>query len=184
MKIGIIGQKWLGERLFEQLVHRYDIGFVAAPDEDDRLARAALEAGLTPTYYGGGAGLDLPAGTKLDLLITAHAFIHIPASARARASWSIGYHPSLLPLHRGRKAVEAAIAGGDRITGGTVYHLDDGFDTGEVAFQDWCFVRKRETAAELWRRALAPLGLDLLMKAVNHLDNHGALPSARQQAIE
>lgn len=45
------------------------------------------------------------------------------------------YHPSLLPLHRGQDAVEAA-TGGDKVTGGTVFHLDEGFDTGPIAFQD------------------------------------------------
>ena len=41
------------------------------------------------------------------------------------------------------------------IAGGSVYHLADGWDAGAIAAQDWCFVRKGETARELWERALA-----------------------------
>lgn len=181
MKVGIVGQKWLGESVFKALSKELQIVFVAAPSQADRLAVASKEAGLEPAIHGdrGLAGILPPC--HLDLLIAAHAFVHIPAELRGAADWCIGYHPSLLPLHRGRNAVEAAVAAGDKVTGGTVFHLDEGFDTGAVAFQDWCFVGHKQTAADLWRRALAPMGNDLLIRAASHLLEYGFIPSTGQE---
>lgn len=184
MKVGIVGQKWLGESVFKELSKGLQIVFVAAPSKDDRLAMASKEAGLEPVIHGerGLAGILPPC--RLDLLIAAHAFVYIPAELRSSADWCIGYHPSLLPLHRGRNAVEAAVEAGDKITGGTVFHLDEGFDTGPVVFQDWCFVGRDENARTLWRRALAPLGLDLLVRAASHLQDYGFVPAAEQSGPE
>ena len=57
-----------------------------------------------------------------------------------------------------------------------MYHLAEGWDRGAIAAQDWCFVAKGETARELWERALAPMGLDLLKRVVRYAAKHGALP--------
>jgi hypothetical protein len=51
---------------------------------------------------------------------------------------------------------------------------------GAIAMQDWCFVRKGETARELWERALAPLGLKLIGRLVRHANEHGSIPSLPQ----
>src|SRR6266545_1715554 len=99
--------------------------------------------------------------------------------ARSRLG-GIGYHPSLLPRHRGIAAVEWTILSGDPIAGGTVYHLADGWDAGAIAAQDWCFVAKGETARELWERALAPMGLELLTRVVRYAAEHRALPARTQ----
>ncbi|WP_421589897.1 formyltransferase family protein [Shinella sp. M27] len=183
MKVGIVGQKWLGESVFKALSKELQIVFLAAPSKDDRLAVASKAAGLEPVIHGedGLAGVLPPC--RLDLLIAAHAFVYIPAELRSSAEWCVGYHPSLLPLHRGRNAVEAAMAAGERVTGGTVFHLDDGFDTGAVAFQDWCFIGPCETPATLWRRALGPIGVDLLVKSASHLLDYGFIPSDSQFEI-
>jgi glycine cleavage system regulatory protein len=61
-----------------------------------------------------------------------------------------------------------------------VYHLADGWDRGAIAMQDWCFVTNGETARELWERALAPMGLDLLKRVVRHAATHGKLPAHPQ----
>jgi len=132
--------------------------------------------------YSGRGLCDLPRDSRCDLLISVGSFEFVPRPIRDAASWSIGYHPSLLPLYRGPRAVEEAIAAGESVTGGTVYHLTDDFDAGSVVFQDWCFVRKGETSADLWRRALAPMGVDLILRAVDHLHAYGFLP-AEEQAV-
>ena len=61
-----------------------------------------------------------------------------------------------------------------------MYHLADGWDAGAVAMQDWCFVAKGESARDLWERALAPMGLDLLKRVVRHAREHGSVPAHRQ----
>ena len=100
--------------------------------------------------------------------------------SRDRGCGGIGYHPSLLPRHRGIAAVEWTILEGDPIAGGSVYHLADGWDAGAIAAQDWCFVGKGETARELWERALAPMGLELLKRVVRHAAEHGASLRSRR----
>jgi methionyl-tRNA formyltransferase len=111
----------------------------------------------------------------------AHAFISIEACRRARRA-AIGYHPSLLPRHRGIAAVEWTIKCRDPIAGGSVYHLSESLDGGAIALQDWCFVYPDDDAGSLWRRALAPMGLRLLTQVVEHIDRHGAAPAWEQDA--
>jgi methionyl-tRNA formyltransferase len=53
-------------------------------------------------------------------------------------------------------------------------------DAGAIAAQDWCFVRKGETARELWERALAPMGLRLLAQVIRHVNDTGELPARPQ----
>jgi methionyl-tRNA formyltransferase len=116
-----------------------------------------------------------------DLIIAAHTHARVSDEALARSRLrGIGYHPSLLPRHRGIAAVEWTILEGDPIAGGSVYHLADGWDAGAIAAQDWCFVAKGETARELWERALAPMGIALLAKVVHHGRVHAALPAFAQ----
>jgi methionyl-tRNA formyltransferase len=47
--------------------------------------------------------------------------------------------------------------------------MDEGVDTGPIESQDFCHILPGETPAELWSRALAPLGLRLLTEAVARL---------------
>ncbi|HJU22334.1 MAG TPA: ACT domain-containing protein, partial [Casimicrobiaceae bacterium] len=82
--------------------------------------------------------------------------------------------------HRGIAAIEWTILCGDAIAGGSVYHLEGGWDRGAVAAQDWCFVSRGETARALWERALAPMGLALLSRVVRDARDHGVLPSHPQ----
>ena len=101
--------------------------------------------------------------------MTAHSHARVGEDALAAAKLGgIGYHPSLLPRHRGMAAVEWTIKEGDPIAGGTVYHLADRMDAGAIAAQEWCFVKKGETARELWERALAPLGQKLLGEVIEY----------------
>ncbi len=85
-----------------------------------------------------------------DLIVTAHSHARITREALAAARLGgIGYHPSLLPRHRGIAAIEWTIKEGDPIAGGTIYHLADRMDAGAIAAQEWVFVKKGETAREL-----------------------------------
>jgi methionyl-tRNA formyltransferase len=76
--------------------------------------------------------------------------------------------------------VEWTIKEGDPIAGGTVYHLADRMDAGAIAAQEWCFVKKGETARELWERALAPLGQKLLGEVIDYAKTYKSLPAKPQ----
>ena len=182
MKIAVIGQKLLGREVFEAARRFGSVSYVIAPDPEDRLAQVALIAGADVHCRRRlpADPVELPA---VDLLVSAHSFAYVPAWLRGLSGWAIGFHPSLLPLHRGRTAVADAVSAGDRITGGTVYRLEDGLDEGAVIYQDWCFVCPGETPSGLWRRSLAPMGLELLTKAMWHLAEHGFLECSPQAEI-
>lgn len=103
----------------------------------------------------------------VDLIVAAHSHDYISAAVRRKARLgAIGYHPSLLPLHRGRDAVKWTVKMRDRVAGGSVYWFTDLIDAGPVAAQGWCFVRPDDDASSLWRRELFPMGLRLLERVL------------------
>ncbi|HEX9276897.1 MAG TPA: formyltransferase family protein [Casimicrobiaceae bacterium] len=183
MKCTLVGSRFFGAKVFEVLRNDgAEIARVVAPAADDRLALAAQESGVpvhlleNPKNVPGSA---IAEGT--DLIVAAHTHARVSREALARSRLGgVGYHPSLLPRHRGIAAVEWTILEGDPVAGGSVYHLADTMDAGAVAAQDWCFVVKGETARELWERALAPMGLDLLTRVVRHARQHGEVPAHPQ----
>jgi methionyl-tRNA formyltransferase len=186
MKIALVGSRFFGAAAFEALRKEKGVTFssVVVPAADDRLALAAKEAGLpvhvlaNPKMVPGEA---VPEGT--DLIVAAHTHARVSDDALAHSRLGgVGYHPSLLPRHRGIAAVEWTIKEGDPIAGGSVYHLADGWDKGGIAAQEWCFVAPGETARELWERALAPIGLELLPKVVRYAQEHGTVPNKPQDA--
>ncbi|MCF3119181.1 methionyl-tRNA formyltransferase [Streptomyces arenae] len=112
--------------------------------------------------------MHIPDG--VDIIVAAHSHAFLGRHTRARASVAtIGYHPSLLPLHRGRDAIRWTIRDGDKVTGGSVYHLTERTDGGPLAAQEHLFVPPGSTAQSLWRDHLAPLGVRLLLKVVADL---------------
>jgi methionyl-tRNA formyltransferase len=183
MRITLVGSRHFGVTTLNMLrEHGIDVVRVVVADAEDRLAAAARGAKIEVVVQ---ANPKLVVETEIapgtDLIVTAHSHARIGRKALAAARLGgIGYHPSLLPRHRGIAAVEWTIKEGDPITGGTVYHLADRMDAGAIAVQDWCFVKKGETARELWERALAPLGLRLLAEAIDHAKVHGTLPAKPQ----
>lgn len=186
MKLALVGSRYFGATVLKALqqLAGVEICCVVAPAADDRLALAAAQAGL-PLHVQANpklvAGDAVPPGT--DLIIAAHTHARVSNEALAHSRLGgVGYHPSLLPRHRGIAAVEWTILEGDPIAGGSVYHLADGWDAGAVAAQDWCFVAKGEDARSLWERALAPMGVALLSKVVRHAQDHGQLPAFEQDA--
>jgi len=178
MRITLVGSRHFGVTTLEMLRKQgVDIARVVVAQADDRLATAAHVAGIEVTVQADPkrvGSAEIAPGT--DLIITAHSHARISKGALAEARLGgIGYHPSLLPRHRGIAAVEWTIREGDPIAGGTVYHLADRMDAGAIAAQDWGFVKKGETARELWERALAPLGLKLLAKVIDDAKATGKL---------
>jgi methionyl-tRNA formyltransferase len=183
MRITLVGSRHFGVTTLNMLrEHSVSIVRVVVADAEDRLAATARAAGIKVAVQ---ANPKLVVASEIapdtDLIITAHSHARVGKDALAAARFGgIGYHPSLLPRHRGKAAVEWTIKEGDPIAGGTIYHLADRMDAGAIAAQDWCFVKKGETARELWERALAPLGLKLLADVIDYVKVHKALPSKAQ----
>jgi methionyl-tRNA formyltransferase len=166
LKIVLCGQKSFGAAALDMLAKtRHQLVAVYAP-EGDKLHRHAVLTGLRVNPGGRLSSETMP---DADLLVAAHSHDYVSRPVRNRLTLgAIGFHPSLLPLHRGRDAVEWAVRMGDLVTGGTVYWLSDTVDGGPVCRQDWCFVG-RFGARELWRERLFPMGIRLLREAVSEI---------------
>ncbi|MDL4812793.1 formyltransferase family protein [Actinomadura opuntiae] len=135
----------------------------------DRLREAAWRHGVPWTESSQLRAALVPDGTDVIIAAHSHAFIGAATRRRARLA-SVGYHPSLLPLHRGRDAVRWTIRDGDRVTGGSVYHLTAAVDAGPLAAQDYVLVPPGATASTLWRDLLFPLGVRLLGEVLDDID--------------
>ena len=183
MKLSIVGAKWLGGEAVARLsAEGYEIVNVVTPSADDRTAETAARLGLALRTLDGRRRVeaeDVAGG--IDVLLTIGSTAVVTAGARAKARLAaLGYHPSLLPRHRGAAAVEWTVKLADPIAGGTIYHLEERLDAGALAMQDWCHVKPGEGAGELWRRALAPMGLTLASRVLAHAKAHGSVPAERQ----
>ena len=177
MNVLLAGQKWFGAEVYKRLsvLPGVNIAAVSAPvgdEKEDRLTFRANYDRLPVVPAGMLNAANMPDG--IDLIVAAHSHDFIGEKTRFRAKFGgIGYHPSLLPLHRGRDAVRWAIRMGDRVTGGSVYRLSNKMDGGNVLAQEHVFVRPDDTAEELWRRDLAPLGVELLAYVVARFAKEG-----------
>lgn len=172
MKVIIAGQKRFGRDVAHIVATRlgWEIMAISCPiNHEDKLHIYAMNHKL-PVIPAGQLRSDrIPEGC--DLIVAAHCHDFISRKTRHRAKLgALGYHPSLLPRHRGRSAVEWAIRFGERITGGTVYWMNETLDGGPIAAQQSVFIRKDDTARELWIRELAPLGLKLFEDVFDQLD--------------
>ena len=166
MRVMLVGQSWLGVQVLAGLRGAgHDVASVCAP-AGDRLHAAAVDAGVPVSDTGRVLpAARVPPGTELIVCAHAHAFITRGARDRARHG-AIGYHPSLLPRHRGRDAIRWTLHMRDQVAGGTVYWMTDRADAGPIAAQEWCWVRGDDTPMTLWRRELGPMGLRLLAAVV------------------
>lgn len=186
MRVYLCGQKAFGAAALQLLLDMgQEVLGVSAPPESthgraDRLWGLATDQRLPLMPAGTLRAETLPDG--VDLIVAAHSHDFIGRRTRARAKLgAIGYHPSLLPLHRGRDAIRWTIRMGEKIAGGSVYWLTDTVDGGPIAAQDWCFVRPGDTAQDLWRRDLQPMGLRLLRRTIGDIER-GVLVQVPQDA--
>lgn len=178
MRVILAGQRSFGAAVYDMLVEEgHEIAAVWSPaGTNDALTRKCMQSGIEGLWAPPGpigmrrAPQDVEA-LEVDLFVAAHSHDFIGRDSRASTRLGgIGYHPSLLPRHRGRDAVRWTIHMGDRVSGGTVYWLTDRVDGGPIAAQDFCHVRPGDDASSLWRRELFPMGLNLLATVLRRLD--------------
>lgn len=188
MKIYLCGQKAFGAATLSLLLHLgHQVVGVSAPlkrgdGRDDRLAFDAVKRAIPLLPAGELREGTLPA--SVDLIVCAHSHDFVGRATREKARLgAIGYHPSLLPIHRGRDAVKWAIKMRQSVTGGSVYWLDDVCDGGPIAAQDWCFVRPDDTARELWERELFPMGLRLFARTLADLERGVLVKIPQDEAL-
>ena len=167
MRLILVGQRAFGAAVLQLLRERGDdVAQVFAPRGDalhDRAERAGIEWRERVTAEA--------IANECDLIVCAHAHAFVSRQARDRTELgAIGYHPSLLPRHRGRDAVRWTIHMRDEVAGGSVYWLGETVDGGPVAARDWCHVVPGWTASDLWKDALFPMGLRLVGNVLDDIE--------------
>ena len=175
LKIFISGQRRFGEEVLRLCLGQgHDVVGVCCPIDDNRIGKLATLNDIRRIASGNLNADTMPRGA--DIGITAHSFDYIGKATRyaTRLGW-IGYHPSLLPRHRGKSSIEWAIKMGDPITGGTIFWLNAGIDRGDIAYQDWVWIppglleNPKKGARYLWNEELIEVGLRLYAKALEDI---------------
>jgi methionyl-tRNA formyltransferase len=90
-------------------------------------------------------------------------------------------HGSLLPRWRGAAPINRAVMAGDTESGVMVMKMDAGLDTGDVAMAERLPVTDAMTAQDL-HDALAPLGADLMVRAMGALERGRLQLTAQSEA--
>lgn len=170
MKIFICGQKSFGKEVLKRLIaDGHTITGIAPPPQvrlKDKMVGVALKNNIKiVSDCDKLSSADIPDGTEL--IISAHSHWLISDKILDKCAYGgIGFHPSLLPRHRGRDAVRWTKHMGDAITGGTIYDLSGGkCDGGDIILQRILFVKPAWDYHEIWRQ-LFPIGVDMVSDAV------------------
>ncbi len=196
MRIALIGQAPFGAAVFERLVEdgHEIVGVFTPPEREggrpDPLAQAARDAGIAlhqPRRWQrrGEVDEDVCAAyeaTNPELNVMAFVTQIIPSRVLEFPPLkTIQYHPSMLPKHRGRSAINHAIVEGDTMTGVTIFWVDEGLDTGPILLQAPVEIGPDDTINSLYRDKLFPLGVQAMSDAVK-LVAAGQAP--RHQQVE
>lgn len=164
INVMIVGQKWLAEQLLKHCLDNSNINVVAVspPNLNDRLAKLATRYNVPVVLHGKQLTANHVSPFGADIILCAHAYCFITAEARQLCQHgAVGYHPSLLPAYKGKNAIADAFNAGEQVTGGSLYQLDDGWDTGKVLLQEYVVITESDTLVSLWQTKLAPLGVEL-----------------------
>jgi methionyl-tRNA formyltransferase len=175
VRILLIGQAAFAEQVLLRLVDAgHEIAAaVCPPDRGPKPdpTKAAAEARGIPVHQF--ASLKKPeareafVAARADLGVLAYVTQIVPEALLALPRHtSICFHPSLLPRYRGGSAIPWQLIRGETTTGVTVFWPDAGIDTGPIVVQRSAPVRPDDTAGSLYYNTLFPLGVDVVVEAV------------------
>jgi methionyl-tRNA formyltransferase len=108
-------------------------------------------------------------------LILPRAILEVPAKG------CLNLHASLLPRWRGAAPIERAVMAGDTETGVVVMRMEEGLDTGPIAFAERITIGHDATAGEI-RDKLALIGAGLMTRALAALEHGGLAFTAQAEA--
>ena len=177
MRIVLIGQAAFGEKVLEALLNRGEqvVAVYAPPDQPgpraDPLKESAQQHGIPvfqPQSMRDPGVYDKFVELAPDLGVMAFVTDIVPRSILdCPRLGTIQYHPSLLPRHRGRSAINWAIINGDTVTGITILWPDAGIDTGPILLQKEADVSPSDTVGSLYYNKLFPLGVEAIMESID-----------------
>lgn len=109
-----------------------------------------------------------------DLMIVAAYGLILPLEVlRTPRYGCLNVHASILPRWRGAAPITRAILAGDRTSGITLMHMDEGLDTGDILDMAMLEMTPEETSASLEHK-LAQLGAQRLIHYLTHWDQRKA----------
>jgi len=197
LRIAVIGQSMFGADTYKTLKRdgHEVVGVFTIPDIDgkeDVLASAAKEDGVPVFKFKRWRlkGKSLPkvveqykeVGADLNVMPFCSQFIPMDVIEHPKHG-SIVYHPSILPKHRGASAINWTIMSGKKHAGFTIFHADDGLDTGPVLLQRKTPIKMDDTLDDVYNRFLYPEGVKAMGEAV-HLVAAGKAPKIEQNHDE
>lgn len=175
MKIFICGQKAFGKAVLKALYEDgQEITGVAPPPQkrlkDKMVGYAQLKGIPVIGDCDKLVSADIPDGTEL--VVSAHSHWMISDKILDKCKFGgIGFHPSLLPRHRGQDAVRWAVHMGDSITGASIYNLrSNKCDGGDILAQRVVFIDPEWDYHELWEN-IFPVGVQMVVDAVHTISD-------------
>lgn len=177
MKIILIGQAAFAEKTLDKLVGKGEevLAVFCPPDATagkfDPVKQRALQLGI-PVHQHKTLKtqevLDKFVALQADLAILAFVTQIVPPPVfNAPKFGSICFHPSLLPKYRGRSAINWALINGEKVTGITLFWVDEGIDTGPLLLQKEVMVDPDETTGTIYFNKLFPIGVEAIGEAVD-----------------
>jgi len=176
MRIILIGQAAFAEKSLEKLVSNgHDIAAVYCPLDPpsgkfDPVKTKALALGIPVRQH---KTLKAPevreefVALNADLAVLAFVTQIVPPQVFSVPKLgSICFHPSILPKYRGASAINWALIKGERITGLTVFWVDQGIDTGPILLQKTVAIEPDDTTGSLYFNKIFPLGIEAIGEAV------------------
>ncbi len=94
----------------------------------------------------------------------------------------INVHGSLLPQYRGAAPIQWSLLNGDKKTGVTTMYMDEGWDTGDIIYQEDTLIAPDENFESLYAR-LSEIGGELLVKTVRDIAA-GKAPRLKQDQAQ
>lgn len=117
---------------------------------------------------------------QADAMIVAAYGLIIPTTVLQMPKYGCyNIHASLLPRWRGAAPIQRAILAGDKETGVTIMEVVPALDAGAMISKAIVPISERDTAQTL-HDALAKIGGELMVKAMQQLAQTGSLPSEPQ----
>ena len=187
MRIVLFGQSTFGKDVFEALVAAgEEVVGVSTPHpgaRPDPLFEAASIAGV-PVIETPALRQDEPFERFVSLRPELLVFALVTDIVRKRVldaatHGAIQFHPSLLPQHRGRTAMNWSIISGAERTGLTIFWVDEGIDTGPIVLQREVDIDPADSVGTLYFNRLYAMGVDALVEATR-LVREGTAPRLPQ----
>ena len=182
MKVAFAGTSDFAATVLRGLsASKHEIGLVIS-QPDARRGRGRKPSPTPVAQLARAAGLPLNQPTRIAevaeeishhdaLVVAAYGQILNPDTLYATRHGAYNVHASLLPAYRGPAPIERAIMAGERETGVTIMHMDEGLDTGPIALQRRVPIPPETTGGEL-TNLLARVGSNSMIEVLTLLEEN------------